>query len=186
MRQVNLHIEGVPNPHAIKFVLENGMLTQEPYEFRIFSDTGYSPLARKLMMLKYIDRVLIFKNHITVLKLASAEIEWEAVLPEIRNMISTHLGNNEPILYLGITERKHVKTDDELLEMIGQILDRHIRPAAQEDGGDILIESFENGVLKVSLAGSCHGCPYVSTTVNQGLFPVVKQFVPELQEVVWK
>lgn len=186
MRQVNLHIEGVPNPNAIKFVLENGVLTQELYEFRLFSDTGYSPLARKLMMLKYIERVLIFKNYITVLKTASSGIEWEDVLPEIRAIISSHLANNEPILYLGISERKHVKNDDDLLEMIGQILDRHIRPAAQEDGGDILVESFEKGVLKVSLSGSCHGCPYVSTTINQGLLPVVKQFIPEVNEVIWK
>lgn len=186
MRQVLLHIEGVPNPNAIKFVLENGILSQEQYEFTQFSETGYSPLARKLMMFKYIESVLIFKNYITLRKKASANIEWEEVLLEIKGIIQTHLAENEPILYLGMESKKHRNADDEVMgEMIKQVLDGYVRPAAQQDGGDIFFESYADGVLKLGLVGSCLGCPYIVQTVTQGVEPALRQYVPEVKQVIW-
>ena len=72
-RKAILHIEGVPNPNAMKFVLENGILTDTPYEFTSLADTMNSPLAQKLMMFRYIDRVMLNRNYITVVKQATSE-----------------------------------------------------------------------------------------------------------------
>jgi Fe-S cluster biogenesis protein NfuA len=186
MRQVNIHIEGVPNPHAIKFVLENGVLTQDNFEFRSFAETGFSPLARKLMMLKYITRVHLHKNYITLVKNEKSIKDWDEVLPEIREIIVSHLSKNEPILYLGFHPQTHNTTGmDEFHMMLVKILDTHIRPAAQEDGGDILIESYKDGKLKLNLVGSCKGCPYISQTVNQGIQTVLRNYFPEVLEVTW-
>lgn len=185
MRQVNMHIEGVPNPHAIKFVLENGILSQDEFEFKKFGETGFSPLARKIMMLKYVDSVLIHRNYITVRKSPHSNIEWEDVLQEVRSLIVGHLSNNEPILYIGAKESAHAKVQDDLELMITQILDRHIRPAAQEDGGDILFHSLENGTLRLTMAGACIACPYAPQTIKNGVEPVMNQFIPEIKKVVW-
>lgn len=186
MRQVQLHIEGVPNPNAIKFVLENGVLSQDSYEFTQFADTGYSPLARKLFMFKYIESVLVFKNYITLRKKADSDIEWEEVLLELKGIVQGHLAANEPILYLGMAKNEHNIPKDEVLgEMIQQVLDGFVRPAAQQDGGDIFFDSYENGVLKLGLKGSCKGCPYINQTVQQGVEPALRQYVPEVKQVVW-
>ena len=37
------------------------------------------------------------------------------------------------------------------------------------DGGDIKFKSFENGVAKVELQGSCSGCPSSLMTLKQGV-----------------
>lgn len=187
MRQVNLHIEGVPNPSAIKFVLENGVLTQEEFEFVSYAETGYSPLARRLMMFRYIERVLIHKNYITLIKSsAPASPEWEEVLPELRQAVISHLSANEPILYLGMKPVAHAKTEDVMATLAQQIMDVYVRPATQEDGGDILVKSLENGELKLTLKGACKGCPYIHETVGKGIVPLMQEHVPDIKKITWE
>lgn len=182
-RQVNLHIEGVPNPNAMKFVLENGLLTEKPYEFKTYQEASVSPLAQKIMTLRYVDRVLLNKNYVTVVKSVKNSPEWNNILFEIRAIISQHLENNEAILYVGSEVLDHIKSDDIAVEMAIDLMNKFIRPAAQEDGGDIIFEKYENGILTVSMHGACHQCPHIMTTIKQGLEPVIKGMIPEVKEV---
>jgi Fe-S cluster biogenesis protein NfuA len=100
-------------------------------------------------------------------------------------MIVSHLEENEPIAYIGIPNIQQPETSDMLEKFIIELLDEHIRPAAQEDGGDIFLESFKDGKLKLNLIGACKGCPYSHQTVQQGVEPLLKSFIPEVKEVVW-
>jgi Fe-S cluster biogenesis protein NfuA len=182
-RQVHLHIEGVPNPNAIKFVLENGILTEKPYEFSSLGETGLSPLARKILMLRYVDRVLINRNHITILKTTKQSPEWDKILLELRFIIEDHLKKNEPILYLGSEPLNHSRSEEVIAAMVTDLLNNHVRPAAQEDGGDIVFESYQNGVLNLSMHGACHKCPYVMQTIKEGVEPLLTHHIPEIQKV---
>ena len=182
-RQVNLHIEGVPNPNAMKFVLENGFLTEEPYEFRHYAEAELSPLAQKVMMLRYVDRVMLNKNYVTVVKSEKGSPEWNQILFEIKGIISNHLESNEPILYVGSDTLKHTLSDDIVAGMAIDLMDKFIRPAAQEDGGDIVFEKYEKGVLTVSMHGACHKCPHILKTIKQGLEPLLQNMLPEVKEV---
>lgn len=182
-RQVVMHIEGIPNPHAIKFVLENGILTDRPYEFHHISQTKQSPLAAKLMMYRYVKRVLINRNYLTVLKDVIDSPSWNQIIPELRQLIQDHLSNNEPILYVGTQTLSHEDTNDAVIEIVQQVLDKRIRPAAQEDGGDILIESYKDGVLNLSMHGACFTCPYASNTLKDGVEALLSQMVPEIKKV---
>ena len=78
-----------------------------------------------------------------------------------------------------ITRRKSV------VEKIQATLD-YIRPALQEDGGDIELVDFDEGtgVLKVSLFGACDGCPIASETMTLGVERIIKERVPGVAEVV--
>ncbi len=182
-RTAVIHVEGVPNPNAIRFVLENGILTDEPFEFTGFATSAASPLARKLLLLRYVDRVLLNKNYVTVVKTEKNSPVWDEIVPELRSLIQDHLEDDQPILYVGAAPAKHVSDDDALLKVLRNVFDQRIRPAAQEDGGDILIESFTNGVLNVSMHGSCHGCPYAKQTVKDGVEALLKHLSPEVQVV---
>ena len=61
-----------------------------------------------------------------------------------------------------------------------------IRPLLQADGGDIqLVDVNEStGVVSVRLQGACKGCPHAAMTISQGVERILKQKVPEVQEVV--
>ncbi len=59
-----------------------------------------------------------------------------------------------------------------------------IRPAIQMDGGDIMLESVENGTVTVQLFGTCEGCPMSPVTLRQGVERLLRERVPEIREVI--
>jgi NFU1 iron-sulfur cluster scaffold homolog, mitochondrial len=59
-----------------------------------------------------------------------------------------------------------------------------IRPAIQMDGGDIKLESVQDGRVTVSLLGTCETCPLTPVTLRHGVERLLKERVPEVTEVV--
>lgn len=86
-------------------------------------------------------------------------------------------------MFLGSTPLNHRRSDDVIAQMVTDLLNAHIRPAAQEDGGDIVFESYQNGVLNLSMHGACHKCPYALQTIREGVEPLLTQQIPEIQKV---
>ena len=72
---------------------------------------------------------------------------------------------------------------DEIVNKIIEVLDTKVRPAVARDGGDIKFKSFENGVVKVELQGSCSGCPSSLMTLKQGVQNLLKHYVKEVNSV---
>jgi Fe-S cluster biogenesis protein NfuA len=60
-----------------------------------------------------------------------------------------------------------------------------IRPQLQMDGGDIeLISVEDDGTVRVRLMGHCAGCMHAQQTLTFGVERALKQFVPEVKQVV--
>ena len=72
---------------------------------------------------------------------------------------------------------------NETVKKIIDVLDTKIRPAVARDGGDIKFKSFENGVVRVELQGSCSGCPSSLMTLKQGVQNLLKHYVKEVNSV---
>lgn len=85
-----------------------------------------------------------------------------------------------------ITDTTILEDDDEVVAMIKELLETRIRPAVQEDGGDIRYVSFEEetGIVTVQLAGSCVGCPSSSVTLKNGVENMLMHYIPEVTNVV--
>jgi len=75
------------------------------------------------------------------------------------------------------------ETENEIVAQIRDLLDRKIRPAVAQDGGDIVFRSFEDGVVYVSLQGACSGCPNSAVTLKAGVESILRRYVPEVREV---
>ena len=59
-----------------------------------------------------------------------------------------------------------------------------IRPALQQDGGDIeLVDVKDDGVVQVKLTGACGGCPMSQMTLKTGVERVLKEEVPGVTRV---
>lgn len=58
-----------------------------------------------------------------------------------------------------------------------------IRPAIQMDGGDVMLESVQDGKVTVRLLGTCDGCPMSPVTLRQGVERILRERVPEVTEV---
>lgn len=73
--------------------------------------------------------------------------------------------------------------DDDTVMMIKELLDSRIRPTVQEDGGDINFVSFDDGVVKLKLQGSCSSCPSSLVTLKNGIENMLQFYIPEVQKV---
>lgn len=70
-------------------------------------------------------------------------------------------------------------TNIERIKLIEETIEREIRPALRQDGGDIeLIDVADNKVI-VSLRGSCAHCPMASFTMKSVVQDRLQQFVSE-------
>ena len=67
--------------------------------------------------------------------------------------------------------------------MIKEILDTRIRPTVQEDGGDIVYVSFDDGIVKLKLQGSCSNCPSSIGTLKMGVENMLQFYIPEVKGV---
>ncbi len=72
--------------------------------------------------------------------------------------------------------------DSEVVSMIKEIIETRVRPAVQEDGGDIVYRGFEDGVVFLKMQGSCSGCPSSAVTLKSGIEKMLMHWIPEGNE----
>ena len=73
--------------------------------------------------------------------------------------------------------------DSEAVVKIKEIIDTKVRPAVAKDGGDIIFQSFDNGIVYLHMLGSCSGCPSSTATLKAGIENMLKHYIPEVREV---
>lgn len=188
-RQVHIYMEASPNPNSLKFVA-NLMLVPEgaSFDYPSVKEADNSPLATALFeSFTFVDRVFIMSNFVTVTKQDGHD--WQEHQTEVRAYIKEYLEREQPAVDLtkAAAEEKQKTAEageeTETEAKIKQVLDEYIRPAVEQDGGAIAFHSFENGVVKVLLQGSCSGCPSSTITLKAGIENLLKRAVPEVESV---
>lgn len=67
---------------------------------------------------------------------------------------------------------------------VQEVLDM-VRPSLQADGGDCeLVNIREDNVIEVRLQGACGSCPMATMTLKAGIERVLKDEIPEVEEVI--
>lgn len=70
-----------------------------------------------------------------------------------------------------------------IIGKITEVIDK-VKPYLEADGGSINFNKYENGVVYVSLKGSCSGCPMASITLKEMIENVLTSEIPEIIKVV--
>ena len=73
--------------------------------------------------------------------------------------------------------------DSEIVKQIKELLDTRVRPAVAMDGGDIIYNDFEDGIVYLKMQGACSGCPSSTATLKMGIENMLKHYIPEVKEV---
>jgi Fe-S cluster biogenesis protein NfuA len=73
--------------------------------------------------------------------------------------------------------------ESEVLVRIQKILDEDIAPYVEQDGGEVQLKGFEDGVVKVRLRGACESCPSSAITLKVGIESRLRQEIPEVRRV---
>jgi len=177
-----IQTETTPNPDSLKFLSENVISAAGTEEFHKSKESETTnPFIKELLNFKGVELILLSKNFLSVKK--TKDVSWG----ELKPMVISHLNdyfekNNQPILTDNNIDKK-TNIKDETVNKILEVLDTKIRPAVARDGGDIKFKSFENGVVKVELQGSCSGCPSSLMTLKQGVQNLLKHYIKEVNSV---
>jgi len=150
-----IQTEPTPNPDSLKFISENTISDTGTEEFQKDKLEEISnKFIKELLGFNGVELILLSKNFLSVKK--TKDVTWN----ELKPMVISHLNeyfekNDEPILKKEKIQPTKPINSNEIINKIIEVLDTKVRPAVARDGGDIKFKSFENGVVKVELQGSC-------------------------------
>lgn len=185
-----IYTEQTPNPDTLKFVtsriLFDGMADFSSVEMA----EEWSPFAAELYKFPYVKGVIINKNFVAIDK--DENSNWREIMFEIKDFIKKYLEEGKEVVKDGYKEmleaewqrKKESGEIGDLEERIAQIIEEHVKPWIEQDGGGIEYLGFENGVVTVRLYGACSTCSSATVTLKAGVEQILKSMVPDVKEVV--
>jgi len=144
-----------------------------------------SPLAKALFKVDGVRGVYLGPDFITV-TIDLDNYKWDDLYFFIFEAISNFFESGRPILALDAEQSQDTivnEEDDEVIIAIKEILETKIRPMVQEDGGDVHLVKFEDGIVYLQMQGSCSSCPSSVVTLKHGIENMLMHYIPEVEEV---
>ena len=191
---VSVYAEDTPNPATMRYVASRPLVPEgQLLEFTSVEEAeAISPLAAYVFNLPFVTGVFISGNFLSVTK--NDSIGWDMVQLELREYIQEFLNADGRVVLAdapaqGLADANgratgHARPASPEEEHIIAILDEYVGPAVAMDGGHIAFRSFKDGILALSLRGSCSGCPSSMVTLKSGIENLMKEMVPGVREVV--
>ena len=179
-----IQTEQTPNPATLKFLPGRAVMTSGTADFRGPDSAGRSPLAERLFEIDGVDGVFFGSDFVTITK--SGDHDWYVLKPQILGVIMEHFTAGRPVLVESEEEAEDATDYGEDAEVVGQIrelIDTRVRPAVAQDGGDIIFQGFDKGVVYLHMQGACAGCPSSTATLKAGIENMLRHYIPEVTEV---
>jgi len=187
-RGMFIQTQTTPNPNSLMFVPGQTVMESGSANFVTPREAMASPLAKKLFTIEGVKGVFFGSDFVTVSK--GEDDAWSLIKPEVFAAIMDFFASGQPLLLEGAdlqAQDTAIHEDDsEVVAMIKELLDTRIRPAVQDDGGDIKYYNFdeETGYVYLKMLGSCASCPSSSVTLKSGIENMLMHYIPEVKAVV--
>lgn len=138
-------------------------------------------------------------DFITVTK--DTDANWAHIKPEIFSLITEAITAGQPLVVakqgdgvgadgggqgqegVEADSLAYDENDSETVGMIKELLETRIRPAIQEDGGDIEFRGFEDGYVMLKLRGACRTCDSSTVTLKNGIEGMLMHYIEEVKGV---
>ena len=180
-----IQTEQTPNPQTLKFLPGKVVMDDGTAFFQNIEESSNSPFAKRLFDVDGVQGVFFGSDFITITK--SQSIDWQVMKPLILGSIMDHYNSGEETISKDKkndnNSLKSDESDDDVVKQIKELLDTRVRPAVAMDGGDIVYDSFKDGIVYLHMQGACSGCPSSTATLKMGIENMLKHYVPEVQEV---
>ncbi len=171
-----IETQATPDPEVMNFFPPRKILKAGSAEFVDAKSLRRSPLAEKIFDLGGIFSVFMTADLLSVTKDKNAS--WDDLKPQILAELMDYLSTGAEIVI-----ETETPEEDDIVRQISGLIAARIRPALQNDGGDIIFRDFKNGVVYVELTGNCYGCPYAAVTLKEGVERVLKTYIPAVKSV---
>lgn len=163
-------------------------------EFLSDRDTHSSPLAQKLFAIDGVKSIMLGPDWLTVEKVKSDQGSvdgtsppWSVLKSEVFAVLTEYLAAGLPVIVGNsheISQQDVDEDEDEVVSMIKELIETRIRPAIQEDGGDIEYKGFTpEGIVQLKLQGACRSCDSSSVTLKHGIEGMLMHYIEEVTGV---
>lgn len=188
-----LYTEQTPNPESLKFVCNKMLFTGiADFKDRALAEK-WSPIAAKLYEQDYVQSVYISNNFVTITKKPNRD--WQEIMIPAKDLLKSLIESEIVVVNDGYenfqldleaasADGNFDEKDAELVKRIKDMIQMYVKPAVEMDGGNIEFKSYREGIVTVSMHGSCSGCPSSTVTLKAGIEGLLKRMVPEVTEVV--
>jgi Fe-S cluster biogenesis protein NfuA len=180
-----IETEQTPNPATLKFLPGRAVMASGTADFTDSAKAERSPLAARLFQVEGVTGVFLGSDFVTVTKAEGKT--WQVMKPAVLGVIMEHFAANRPVMVAeGPAESVTAAAagdEDEITSQIRELIETRVRPAVAQDGGDIVFQGFEDGIVYLHMQGSCAGCPSSTATLKMGIENMLKHYVPEVVEV---
>ncbi len=180
-----IQTEQTPNPQTLKFLPGKVVMEEGTAFFQNIEEGVNSPFAKRLFNIEGVEGVFFGSDFITITK--DRSLEWQIMKPLILGSIMDHYNSGEETIVSDQQDKNSSlhsnEKDDDVVKQIKELLDTRVRPAVAMDGGDIIYDSFKDGIVYLHMQGACSGCPSSTATLKMGIENMLKHYVPEVQEV---
>lgn len=195
---VSVYAEMTPNPAVLKFVANKRLIGLDSVEFKNIEEAQPSALAVKLFHFPFVKEVFITGNYVAITKYDI--VEWEEITLEVRELIRDFIANGNVVLDedaykkpvtsdstttdanpkapVAHPEEKDPSTWEPIEQKIASLLDEYVKPAVEQDGGNIKFLNYTEGDVRVLLQGACSGCPSSTQTLKQGIQNLLQEMLP--------
>lgn len=201
-RTIFIQTENTPNADALKFLPNRHILPQglsSPFLEYLAPRSTIAPpypssLAARLFNVDGIRAIFYGPDFITITKASDAH--WAHIKPEVFSLITEAVNSGEQIVSAtndktsaaaqhgnGPDSLAYDEQDSEVVAMIKELLETRIRPAIQDDGGDVDYCGFENGRVLLKLRGACRTCDSSTVTLKNGIESMLMHYIEEVQGI---
>jgi len=157
-------VDLTPNPQALKFILNQKLLSVETRQFPDKESAKGDPFAKGIFEIEGVASVFYMDKFITIEK--RKEVNWGQIQRPFIDFLKSFDLNLIP---KEVERKSSDETQDELLKQINELLDHKVRPALAGDGGGLEVLALEGYKVKIRYQGACGTCP---TSINGTLMAI--------------
>src|SRR5450759_4138906 len=176
-------IEGTPNPNALKFVLKEPLTWGIKRSYDNPEEAKDDALAAALFDIGHVTNVFYIDHWLTVTQDGGAD--WQELTRKIAEPLraapAASAQSTATVAAATTVIADLSPEDQQRLDMINALLDEHIRPYLQGDGGDLYVIGLEGNRLAVHYQGACGSCPSSISGTLQGIENLVKSIEPDIE-----
>lgn len=174
---VKIRAEVTPNPASMRFILDCPVLEEGTAEFTSPAQAERSPLALRLFTQRGVSAIFLGPNFITV---TAEHGDWAVLRDPVSAAIQAHFASGQAALEGASDGAGAAVSTSEIEAGILRVIEEEIRPAVAMDGGDVMFNRYENGIVHLHLRGACSGCPSAVFTLKMGIERRLKEEFPEI------
>ena len=176
-----IQTEKTPNPATLKFLPGVAVSEYGPTEFKGPDEAARAPLAQRLFGIQGVRSVFFGNDFVSITK--AGDTDWNMLKPMALAALMEHFSTGQPVMLEPEKKQAAGEDDDAITAQIRELIQTRVRPAVMMDGGDIVFDRFEDGVVYLFMRGACSGCPSSTVTLKSGIENMLRHYVPEVTEV---